>query len=366
MLSLLVLPAACAVTAYLALTYENTGLMLLAYMEAALFVLSVIELIMRKFTVRGRLEIPVGISEKNHENLIKITLNNKGIFPVARIKAGIVIRDVMRGKKEWCWFTLPVAVRGESTFIREMRFSKIGSYEIILKKLRVYDMTGLLHTDIRMKSKGLVRVMPKLNEVSVRVSEKTRNFYGESDVYDKDSPGQDNSELFQVREYRAGDRLQNVHWKLSVKQDDIMVKEHSLPKACPVVLFLEYNPRKKDRRGHTIIPFMEVVVSLSFSMMNAGCPHYVIWYDGEEKDVKRQRVDDEESLFIFIDTLMKVKWIKYEENLFWRYQEKYHREPYVHAFYLDTDLRLKKNTEMINQLSKKKLEKSLEQVELLL
>lgn len=364
MLSLLIIAAVVAVTVYLSLMLENTGLMLLAFTEAALFALSLIELIMRKLTVKAHLEIPVGITEKGSGNTVKIIVNNKGFFSIARIKAKIVVKDTLRGKKSKRWYTLPVTVRGENVFVREISFSQIGNYELTLRKLRIYDMASFLHTFVRTKSTGTVRVMPKLNEVSVRMSERTKHFFGEADVYDENSPGHDNNELFAVREYRAGDRLQNVHWKLSVKQDDIMVKEHALPKACPVVLFLEYNPEKKDKRYNTVVPYMEAAVSLSFSLMNAGCPHYVVWYDGAESDVKRLRVDDEESLFIFIDMLMKVKWVKYQENMYWRYQEKYHREPYVHAIYLDTGLTLKKNNEALIKLSPKKLEKSLEQVEL--
>lgn len=366
MLSLLFILVTIVVTVYLSLTYENTGLMLLAYMEAALLLLSVIELFIRRFTLKAHIEIPVGISEKGSEVPVKVTLINKGLFSLARSKARVAVYDTLRGKKEWYWFKLPAAARGENVFIRNMRFSRIGSYELIVKKLRVYDMTGLLHMDMRSVSKGRIRIMPKLNEVSVRLSERTRNFYGESDIYDDENSGHDNSELFGVREYRAGDRLQNVHWKLSVKQEDIMVKEHALPKACPVVFFLEYNPGKKDVRQHTMIPYMEAAVSISFSLMSAGCPHYVVWYDGAESDIKRLRVDDEESLFIFIDTLMKVKWVSFKENMYWRYQEKYRREPYVHALYLGTDFSLKKNEEVLIKLSRNSIEKSLRQIELLI
>ena len=40
--------------------------------------------------------------------------------------------------------------------------------------------------------------------------------------------GYDPSELFDVREFQNGDRLQSVHWKLSARTDELMVKELSL------------------------------------------------------------------------------------------------------------------------------------------
>ena len=367
MLSLLIVLALMALTVFWSMTYESQGLMLLAYIEAALFVISFFGLIVRMFTIKGHMDIPVGISEKGDKSLIKITIKNNGLFPVAGIKVCIVVCDTMRGTKEKHWLKLPVSPRGESEFVHDMLFSKIGSYKLVLKKLRIYDMTGLMHMDIYTKRiKGELRVMPKLHELPVRLTDGTRNFYGEAETGNEERHGSNNDEMSFAREYKAGDRLQNVHWKLSAKQDELMVKEREMPQACPVVLFLEYNPEKRSVKKHEIIPYIEVAVKLSFSLMSAGCLHYVVWYDGKEKDVKRLRVHDEESLFFFIDTIMKVEWINYQENMLFRYQEKYKREPYAHALWFDTDFCLKKDDELIGRISKKKIDKSLEQIEILI
>ena len=37
------------------------------------------------------------------------------------------------------------------------------------------------------------------------------------------------SDFYELREYRQGDSLKNIHWKLSSKYDDLIVKEPSLP-----------------------------------------------------------------------------------------------------------------------------------------
>ena len=56
----------------------------------------------------------------------------------------------------------------------------------------------------------------------------------ESDIYDCEtySPyrkGQDYSEIYQIREYVPGDNIKHVHWKLSGRTDELMVKEASFP-----------------------------------------------------------------------------------------------------------------------------------------
>lgn len=350
------------ITVYIAFMYHSAAVMLLFYMEAALFAVALLGLVFRCFRIKGYVEVPVGIAERGRESLVKLIITNACLFPVNRMKALIIVRDVMRGKKKKYWMTLPAIVRGESEYIQAISFYGTGNYEITLRKLRIYDLTGLFAWNVRMKKHSIVQVMPELHDMPVRLTLATKNFYGEADVYDENMPGHDNNELFQIREYRAGDRLQNVHWKLTAKQDELMVKEHSMPKACPVILFLEYRPVKRRK----LLAYLEAVASLSFSIMDAGCPHYVVWYDGTELDVIRIRVDDEESMFYMIGVLMKIRWVRCREDIKQRYRDKYRQEPYVWALTLDEKLQLFKEKELLTRYSAKKLKSSLSQVEILL
>ncbi|MDD6036955.1 MAG: DUF58 domain-containing protein [Lachnospiraceae bacterium] len=366
MCSFIILGVSILATGYLAMMYENMEFMLLVYLQATLFLLSFFFVWFRKLTIRGTIETPVGIAEPGKESLVKMVITNKGFLPMARMKALLVTEDLCTGKKKKQWMRLPEIPRGEEAFLRMLSFDGTGTYRLSLKKMRVYDVTGLFYGNIRGKSKTQIQVLPKLYDIPVRLSLAVRNFYGEADVYDEHVPGHDNSEIFQVREYRKGDRLQNIHWKLTAKQDDIMVKENSLPKACPVILFLEYCPKKHKKKQQRVIPFLEAAASLSFSVMDAGCPHYVVWYDEAEQDIVRIRVDNEESLFVFLGMLMRVRWKRPKEAMRLRYREKYRMEPYVWALSLNERLVLKKEDEVLAELSAKETEQSLAQIELVL
>lgn len=350
------------ITIYIAFMYESTAMMLLFYVEAALFAVAFFSLVFRCFKIRGHIEVPVGIAERDRESLVKLTLSNRCLLPVNRLQALVVVKDVMRGRKRRYRMTLPAVPKGESEYIRAVSFSGTGNYEIYLRSLKIYDISGIFSWSIPVKKQGAVQVMPELHDVPVKLTQATKNFYGEADVYDEKQPGHDKSELFQVREYRPGDRLQNVHWKLTAKQDELIVKEYSLPKSCPVILFLSYRPGRKKQQLY----FLETVASLSFSIMDAGCPHYVVWYDGSVSDVMRIRVDDEESLFFMIGMLMRVHWVRCREDIGQRYKEKYRQEPYVWALTVNEKLQLFKEKELLVKYSGRKLHTSLGQVELLL
>lgn len=352
------------VTIYVAFMYESSAVMLFVYVEVAFMLASFTYLMYRMYTLKGAISVPISISEIGKENLVKVNIINNSRIPIMRMKANVMVKDTLGGHSKKCWMKLQEVNTGENEYIRSLILPSAGNYEVSIRKLRIYDFTGLLYINMKVRSTDRVQVMPKLYDVPVRLTMAIKNFYGEADVYDENTPGHDKSELFQIREYQKGDRLQSVHWKMTAKQDAIMVKEHSLPKSCPVILFMDFTPN--NRLKSKAICYFEAALSISYSIMDAGCPHYIVWYDSAEKDVKRLRVDDEESLFFAMTMLMKIKWEKTEEDIELRYNEKFRHEPYLHALKINEKLELKKAGEIYATLSENNIEKSLSDIELLL
>ncbi len=351
-------------TIYVSLMYKNDAIMLLVYMEAAFFVLSFFTIWYRKITTKAKLEVPIGISESGKDNLVKIKVKNYGISQIKRMQVYISVLDTLTGAKRRGWMKISDALRGENNYVQNIKFNGVGNYEICLEKLRVYDVTGLMYGSVKVKSIEKIQILPELFDVPVKLTLATKNFYGEAEVYDEERKGINNEDLFKIREYQKGDRLQRVHWKMTAKQDEIMVKEQSFPKSCPVIFCLDYN--KKIKKAVNIKEYIEVAASISFAMMDAGCQHYVVWYDSEELDVKRIRVGDEESFFMFLGVLMNIKWAQPKEAVLVRYKEKYRSEIYVWDMVLKEDLSLKKGQDVLGILDEKNIEESLSQVELLL
>ena len=366
MASFVILFMLTAASIYAAIMYGNESIMLLVYLEAALFLIAFFNLLLFRRKVKVTLEIPVGIAESGGEGMVKLSVNNMANLAISRMKVKIEVRDLATGKKRSAWMRLPAMASGETEFIKSIRFVGTGTYVLRLKKVKIFDMTGLFYCVQKEECPAKLLVMPELFDMPVQVTTATKNFYGEADVYDEYNPGYDNNEIFQIRAYQKGDRVQSIHWKLSAKQEEIMIKERALPKVCPVVLFLDYRPKGVGKRVMRRIGFVDAVSCISYSLVERGCPHYVVWYDENNMDVIRVRVDDEESLFFFIGTIMKVNWVNPSENLVDRYEEKYHSEPYLWRFSVDEKMQFKKGDELLAVFSSKNLQKSLSQIELTL
>lgn len=156
------------------------------------------------------------------------------------------------------------------------------------------------------------------------IGERVRNFYGDSDVYDELRPGYDPAEIFDIREFRDGDRLAGVLWKLSAKNGELMVRENSLPRACPVRLFLY-------ACGEGAAGMLESIAGLAFSLMDEGCAFYAAWMSRTRKEVLRVRVDDEESYYLFLVAYMQDCSPDFSGDLEEMYREKYRGEYGLYA-----------------------------------
>ncbi len=320
---LIVLPATL-VLIWLALIFESTAFALLAFTAVAFAVLSFIWLTLTQRGIKVQLQIPARVADRGQEIGLKVTIQNKSIFPVGKIKLFLAYGENQMIKTEKRVLKLSDVLRGKTEAWERFAVFRSGYYDFKVKKIQIFDPLGLFYVTRRRKSVAHVMVLPKLEEVPVKLGDSVKHFYGETMDYDEDHPGKDSSEVFGVREFQEGDKLQRIHWKLSARMDDLMVKEDSLPKSCAVVLFM---PESTADNGE----MLDYAASLSFSLMDAKCAHFVAWQSKSRSDVMRMRVTDEESFYEALTTYMQDVSPKLEEDCMERYKEKYKGEQFLHG-----------------------------------
>ncbi|MEE1318619.1 MAG: DUF58 domain-containing protein, partial [Ruminococcus sp.] len=88
----------------------------------------------------------------------------------------------------------------------------------------ISDMTGIFCIPVRINCNLVCNVYPKA---------KKPDFLPDCDkisvVGYKPKSGGGFSDFYELRQYQSGDSLKNIHWKLSSKYDDIIVREPSIP-----------------------------------------------------------------------------------------------------------------------------------------
>ena len=327
----LIIAGACAVLLlYIAALYESTGLAVLAFFLTGMLLSSFAVLVWRMTSLDVDLTIPMTMTESGRPVGVRFTICAKRpMLGRTRLRIRIAGRQLPGKKRDRTWIDVYAPSLGEEHVRREVTMNCSGGYEYRLLCMRVYDWTGWFYLTKRLHCSATTQLLPKVHVLPVQLSGAVRGFLGEAEIYDDLRGGTDTSQLFQIRSYQPGDRLQNIHWKLSAKSEELMVREHSQPKGCAIVLLLgtkgkqKQTPEQHDR-------FLQIAASVSFSMVDAGCPHIVSWYDDATGDLVRMRVDDEEGFYewqlLYFTAQVKGTDVDVEA----RYAKKYASEACLH------------------------------------
>lgn len=347
------------VTFYIASIYGSTTIALLGYVQAFLMVLSFLYLLYEKRSLQVTLELPAAMADQGQPVLIRVRgrMHYRGCY--GSVRARVAVRREGGSRKKWLR-----AEASENGAVREMESlmtaEQAGCYEIGLDRLRIYDMTGLFYLSCTGKVRGeraALTVLPRICAVGIRLSEAVMHFAGEAEVYDTLHSGEDASEVHNLRPYQNGDKLQNIHWKISAKSRELIVRENSRPKGCPVVLLVEAPGGIREAQ-------LQCAASISFTLMDLGCPHYLVWLSSQRQDVVRIRVDDEESYYEGLLELLQDGKGGTAADILARYQEKYSGEPYLHAIRVGSEPSIQVDAREVRQIKASALEKTLGELEL--
>lgn len=347
---------------YLGILYTNPPMVLLGYTLAALGVISVLELVYRFFTIKAFVDIPISMVEPNMPVVVVVKIRNEGILPAGKVVVKLRISNSLQTGSKSQWITVNDIGVGENCHEVKLTFHGAGCYEVEVQRIRIHSLFGLVNIKKKCKDFGSVLILPDIHFSAIRISEGTKNFMGDADVYDEFRPGNDTGETFEIRAYRPKDKLQSIHWKLSAKMDDLMVKENSLPKACAIVLFLNLKERLKKNNASACL---ELVASISFCLMDQKCPHFIVWYSKEIQDICRIRIDDEEAFYLFWDSYLR-QGMAIEKDIREEYKNKYKNEWYLHDLTINEKLEIYKDGQFLCQLDGTKIKDECEKLEILL
>ena len=320
---LLVVPLVCLLI-YLGLIFESAGVILLGFTAVVFAVFSLCYLEIFGKGLRVWVEIPMKVVEKGQGFSVKVHADRNKPLPIGKIKVFLSYGE--RGTKKIR--ELSVGLDHVIEVERRLSIQAAGCYEFKVECFHVYDPFGWFYFGYHGKSSAQVMVMPTIKELQIRLGEGVKHFYGETMEYDDLMAGQDASEVFDVREFLDGDKLQRIHWKLSARTDELMVKEDSLPKSCAIVLFMPEGVLSRSEN-------LNFMASLSYSLMDAKCPHYVVWQSKSSGDLARVKVQDDDSFYFAIMAFLQDGSVSAEMDRLERYREKYKGEPFLHSVVAD-------------------------------
>lgn len=250
-------------------------------------------LLMVRKKISAELDRVPPMGEKGKRIRAGVTVRNASRTAVVRCEVQISVRNRISGRKIKRMYQGILTPGREETFWCESASDFCGNMEIELESVRICDLLGIFHIKRAVHSRASVKIMPEFRLMPLEITRAVREFRTDADEYSGEKRGDDPSELFQVREYRVQDSIRDIHWKLSAKEEELMVKEHALPLGCAVLVWIDLSEKKTSASGFSKL--LETAASLSVTLAEQKCIHLAAWYEEKNERIGMKRVKDEKT-----------------------------------------------------------------------
>lgn len=261
------------ISAYIGLMYDGPvpGIVLAA--ELILFLLLFAVSWLMKRSVKVWAETVDHVVDSEERAKVKIVVSNKGWFPINDAVLRLHVSNCL--DDEYDEYEINTKIPAKTSVRVPFIFSSsyCGVVQIRLEQVVVYDYLRMFRRKKKLSFVSECVIMPKLYEMQLAITENGNSLDFDSDEYDKHNSGDDPSEIFQVREYRQGDKLSRVHWKMTARLDTMMIKELSRPISNAVGIYLDLRFKTIEEAQSVF----ELCYSLSMALLDHECHHRIYW-----------------------------------------------------------------------------------------
>ena len=209
-----------------------------------------------------------------------MVIENGSFLPVPIVGFTAEIRDVSENGAVYRKIRTSAGSRDKRRIYISLSAPYAAYIEASVGRVRVCDCFGVFSFPVKQSdTRAQILISPSVQR-SGGAYEPSRRTIPDSDVYSDTEKGSDRSQVFELREYREGDDLRNVHWGLSSKTDTLIVKEFSKPidETCAVLLEISLGGDSAEKAKQRADRVLSVFISLMTQLLSEGQPCEVCFY----------------------------------------------------------------------------------------
>ncbi len=231
------------------------------------------------------------------EEIANVTLQtvNPRLFPIKQLAVKMKMKNITTGETRKQWVKRALSGRASAFSIPVQEFS-YGVWNFSCTQIRLKDFLQWFSVRKFKRVQGVVVQMPRCYEVNIKRNQLEQEVFLDREDYESNVRGTDASHIREIREYRPGDKPKDIHWKLSAKRDELMVKEYVQPLGYELVLGL-------DRNGLDDAS-MEVIYSLLTACMEKRTRLLLLWREPQKYRVMQCELVREEDAYYAMERIM--------------------------------------------------------------
>lgn len=196
---------------------------------------------------------------------VELQLENSFWYAALDTRIVLKIENIFYGTASEMLVSMPVKMLDKTCLYLPLVVEDIGRVRIQCKQLAVQDMLGLVCLNMKSEVYSEFGVIPAVKESEdIEIS---GFLAGATETEESHSKGSDYAEVSDIREYIPGDRIRDIHWKLSAKQDILMVKERIAMAGTEMVILLSFSEIKEQTQE-----MLEVVYGVGRQLIQLQLP----------------------------------------------------------------------------------------------
>ncbi len=346
---------------YLAVLYRSKGLFVVCGAAVLLPLLFLCLLLYVKRKLKTELIFLSYPIEHTGDYQAGIRVENPTGFWLSRVQAKIEVKNTATGKSKWLKVSGRIPSEDITELIGTIREPEFGMWQAKCKYIRCFEWTNFWFLPLREKEQKQVMVFPAVYETNIKVGIRTRMFLSDGEQYHPQLSGDDPSETLKLREYQKGDRMNRIHWKLSAKNDNLIVAELGMPMGCNIVIFLDAQLSAMKKEGQRT--YWEVIHSITQELLEQECAFYLVWKDRKYGDMLcRKAIRKVEDLLDFWCEISPLNMVKGVDSRV--YAEAFLGEMYATRLVLNQELELICNDKLADKIIPGQAKKHLTELEL--
>lgn len=169
---------------------------------------------------------------------VRFELDRRSRLPLGTVRIEIQFENILYGEQKECVVLLQPGEQKKMLFTYLLDAVDCGNMKTCVMSIEYQDLTGLFSFRRAAALCQETLIYPPEIRLHTELLQRpeTKNF---GEMYHQQKKGQDISEVSGLRDYIPGDAMNSIHWKLSGKLDQLIVREFGHPSNYNTLILYE-------------------------------------------------------------------------------------------------------------------------------
>ena len=296
---------------------------------------------------------------------LQINTNYNGLLPV-KLYLRMQTENQLTGEKQTMQTDGILPGRGakQNSLLVRMEDAHAGKLQLQIETIAVADLFGLFRFRPRGREEQ-IKAVQKLSCLMLpqaamppQLPDIVWKYDQNSDIYAEDRSGLDQSQTYELRDYRSGDSLRSIHWKRSSRSNSWIVREGSWPVGQSLLLLLENSypsvPSGAGASGYGRVPTQSgspqdydpqdaieracaSLIALSEELTDRGILHDVGWWAKETQKIQTAEIRSAEDLIQALGALLGATLEERKKTIWERFSREYGENSFSQVIIIDDE-----------------------------